>query len=78
MDFGWAWRPWTVLAASLIFGFLEAAAARLQSVELPVVGVIPVELILVLPYVATVMLLAGFFGRAVPPKALGVTYVKER
>jgi len=32
----------------------------------------------VLPYVATVVLLAGFFGRAVPPKALGVAYVKER
>ena len=77
MIFG-KWRPGTVLAAALIFGFLEAAAARLQSVELPVVGVIPVELILVLPYVATVVLLAGFFGRAVPPKALGVAYVKER
>jgi general nucleoside transport system permease protein len=77
MIFG-KWRPWTVLGASLIFGFLEAAAARLQSVELPVLGVIPVELILVLPYVATVVLLAGFFGRAVPPKALGTPYVKER
>jgi ABC-type uncharacterized transport system permease subunit len=32
----------------------------------------------VLPYVATVVLLAGFFGRAVPPKALGTPYVKER
>jgi simple sugar transport system permease protein len=77
MIFG-KWRPGTVLGAALIFGFLEAAAARLQSVELPVVGVIPVELILVLPYVATVVLLAGFFGRAVPPRALGTPYVKER
>ena len=76
MIFG-KWRPATVLMACLIFGFLEAAAARLQSVSLPVVGVIPVELILVLPYVATVVLLAGFFGRAVPPKASGVPYVKE-
>ncbi len=77
MIFG-KWRPWPVLLACLIFGFLEAAAARLQSVELPVVGEIPVELILVLPYIATVVLLAGFFGRAVPPKALGTPYVKER
>jgi simple sugar transport system permease protein len=77
MIFG-KWRPAPVLLACLIFGFLEAAAARLQSVDLPVVGVIPVELILVLPYVATVVLLAGFFGRAVPPKALGTPYVKER
>ena len=77
MIFG-KWRPAPVLLACLIFGFLEAAAARMQSVDLPVVGVIPVEMILVLPYVATVVLLAGFFGRAVPPKALGTPYVKER
>jgi len=77
MIFG-KWRPWPVLLACLIFGFLEAAAARLQSVELPVIGAIPVELILVLPYIATVVLLAGFFGRAVPPKASGVPYIKER
>jgi len=77
MIFG-KWRPWPVLLACLIFGFLEAAAARLQSVDLPVVGAIPVELILVLPYIATVVLLAGFFGRAVPPKALGTAYAKER
>ncbi|MDH3669179.1 MAG: ABC transporter permease [Paracoccaceae bacterium] len=77
MIFG-KWRPAPVLLACLIFGFLEAAAARLQSVDLPVVGVIPVELILILPYIATVVLLAGFFGRAVPPKALGVPYRKER
>jgi len=77
MIFG-KWRPSTVLLACLIFGFLEAAAARLQSVSLPVVGVIPVELILILPYIATVVLLAGFFGRAIPPKALGTPYQKER
>ena len=40
------------------------------------VEVILVELILVLPYVATVVPLAGLFGRAVPPKALGVAYTK--
>ena len=77
MIFG-KWRPASVLLACLIFGFLEAAAARLQSVDIPVIGVIPVELILILPYVATVVLLAGFFGRAVPPRALGTPYRKER
>lgn len=77
MIFG-KWRPGPVLGACLIFGFLEAAAARLQGVALPGLGTIPVELILVLPYVATVALLAGFFGRAVPPRASGVPYVKER
>jgi len=34
--------------------------------------------VLVLPYVATVILLAGFFGKAMPPRALGTPYRKER
>ncbi|MEL7348422.1 MAG: ABC transporter permease, partial [Pseudomonadota bacterium] len=72
------WRPWTVLLACLVFGFLDAAAARMQGTELPVVGEVPLELVLVLPYVATVILLAGFFGRAIPPAALGTPYRKER
>ncbi len=77
MIFG-KWRPWQVLGACLLFSALEAVGARLQGTELPVVGEIPIELVLVLPYVATVVLLAGFFGRAVPPAALGVPYRKER
>ncbi|MEL6218822.1 MAG: ABC transporter permease [Pseudomonadota bacterium] len=77
MIFG-KWRPWPVLGACLLFGFLEAAGARLQGTSLPVVGEVPIELVLVLPYIATVVLLAGFFGRAIPPAALGVPYRKER
>lgn len=72
------WRPWPVLFACLLFGFLEAGAARLQGVELPLIGPAPVEIILVLPYVVTVILLAGFFGKAIPPRSLGTPYVKER
>ena len=45
---------------------------------LPVIGVVPVQAIQSLPYVLTVMLLAGFIGKAIPPKASGVPYVKER
>ncbi|MDT8344187.1 MAG: ABC transporter permease [Thermohalobaculum sp.] len=77
MIFG-KWRPWPVFGACLLFGFLETGAARLQGVTLPLIGPAPVELILLLPYIATVVLLAGFFGRAVPPRALGVPYRKER
>jgi simple sugar transport system permease protein len=67
-----------VLIACLLFGFLEAAANRMQGTELPLVGELPVEFILILPYAATVVLLVGFFGKAIPPKALGTPYVKER
>ena len=52
-------------------------AIRLQGVDLPGIGEVPVQLVQALPYVLTVVLLAGFIGRAVPPKALGVPYVKE-
>jgi simple sugar transport system permease protein len=72
------WRPVPVLFACLMFGFLEAIAARLQGVDLPLIGQVPTDLILVLPYVLTVILLAGFVGKAVPPRAIGVPYVKER
>lgn len=77
MIFG-KWKPWPVLGACLLFGFLEAGASRLQGVELPLIGPAPVEFILILPYAVTVVLLAGFFGKAIPPKALGTPYVKER
>ncbi len=72
------WRPVPALMACLMFGFLEALAARLQGVDILFLGPIPTDLILVLPYVLTVVLLAGFIGRATPPKAIGQPYVKER
>jgi simple sugar transport system permease protein len=72
------WRPWPALAACLLFGFLDAVAVRLQGVALPGIGEIPVQLIQALPYVLTVVLLAGFIGKAVAPRAIGVPYVKER
>jgi len=72
------WRPVPVLFACLLFGFLDALAVRLQGVEVAGIGEIPVQLIEALPYILTVILLAGFIGRAIAPKAIGVPYVKER
>ncbi|MEO1249830.1 MAG: ABC transporter permease [Pseudomonadota bacterium] len=72
------WRPVPVLLTCLLFGFLEAIEARLQGVELPGIGEVPVQLIQALPYILTVLLLAGFVGKAVAPKASGIPYVKER
>lgn len=72
------WRPWPALGACLLFGFLDALAIRLQGVEVPGVGEVPVEAVEALPYVLTVILLAGFIGKAVPPRASGIPYVKER
>lgn len=72
------WRPARTLIACLMFAFADALAARLQGVPLPVVGVVPVQFMLAFPYIATVLLLAGFVGKAVPPAALGAPYSKER
>ncbi len=77
MIFG-KWRPLTSMGACLMFGFLDAVAIRLQGVEIVGVGEVPVQLIQALPYVLTVVLLAGFIGRAIAPKAIGIPYVKER
>jgi simple sugar transport system permease protein len=72
------WRPLQALFACLMFGFLEAVSARVQGVELPFFGQISTDLVLALPYILTVIFLAGFIGRATPPAAIGRPYVKER
>ena len=71
------WHPKTALLACLLFGFTDALQIRLQGVELPIVGTIPVQLIQGIPYVLTVILLAGFVGKAVAPRAIGQPYIKE-
>jgi simple sugar transport system permease protein len=72
------WRPWPALGACFLFGFLDAGANILQGRDLPIIGDVPVQFIQALPYILTVVLLAGFIGKAIPPKAGGVPYVKER
>lgn len=71
------WKPINVMYAALLFGYLEAVGIRMQGKEFPVIGEVPVTMIQALPYVLTVILLAGFIGKAIPPKAGGVPYVKE-
>lgn len=72
------WRPVGAMFACLLFGFLDAVAIRLQGKSIPGIGEIPVEIFQALPYILTVILLAGFIGKAIPPKAGGEPYVKER
>jgi ABC-type uncharacterized transport system permease subunit len=72
------WKPYPTLAACLLFAFADAGAARLQGVCLPVIGIVPVQFIIALPYLLTVLLLAGFVGEAIAPRAIGVPYSKEK
>ncbi|WIY26206.1 ABC transporter permease [Parasedimentitalea psychrophila] len=71
------WRPWHAMGACLLFGLLQAVALRFQNIELGGIT-IPVQMMDALPYILTVVILAGFVGKAIPPKAGGEPYVKER
>jgi simple sugar transport system permease protein len=67
------WNPAGALLACLFFGFAEAVAIRMPGVA----NNIPNQFIQMVPYVLTMIVLAGWIGRATPPKALGIPYVKE-
>ena len=71
------WRPWYALGATLLFGLLDALGNRFQSLD--ILGVtVPTQFMQALPYILTVVILAGFVGKAIPPRAGGEPYVKER
>ena len=73
------WRPVRVLFACLFFGFTEALAVQLQGVRFQFLGgeEIPVQFVQMIPYVLTIIVLAGFVGLSRAPKALGIPYRKE-
>jgi general nucleoside transport system permease protein len=71
------WRAWPAMWACLLFGYLQAVGLRMQGVKIGDVE-IPVQFINMLPYVLTVVLLAGFIGKSIPPKASGIPYSKDR
>ena len=66
------WRPGAALAAALLFGFTQALAQRL-----PVFSESSGTLLQALPYVVTLIAVAGLVGRSIPPAADGVPYSKE-
>jgi len=66
------WHPVGAFLACLLFGLADATAIRMQGVVQ-----VPVEFIQIIPYVLTLVVLAGFIGRAIPPRAIGVPYLKE-
>jgi simple sugar transport system permease protein len=72
------WRPVQAMYACLLFGFFQALALRPDVVEAVVHVKVPVPFLDALPYILTVIVLAGFIGKAIPPRAGGEPYVKER
>ncbi|MFT3744087.1 MAG: ABC transporter permease [Pyrinomonadaceae bacterium] len=72
------WKPVPVLIACLFFGFTEALAIQMQGViKMPSGEDVPVQFIQMIPYVLTIIVLAGFIGSSRAPKALGIPYRKE-
>ena len=65
------WNPWGVLGATLLFGAFEAAATLLGGKQL-----LPTTVVQAIPFVLTMLVLAGFVGRARAPKAIGKPFKK--
>jgi general nucleoside transport system permease protein len=67
------WTPFGAFGAGLLFGFADSLASRLAILGLP----IPSEFLLMAPYIATMIILAGVIGRSQAPAADGIPYEKE-
>jgi len=72
------WRPWYALGSTALFGYLQALSLRPDILERAIGIKVQIQLLDALPYILTVVILAGFVGKAIPPRAGGEPYVKER
>ncbi len=70
------WKPIPTLFACLLFGLVDASQIRLQGVTLWGTEPVPVQLIQILPYIMTIVVLAGAVGKSRPPQALGLPFEK--
>ena len=72
------WRPVQTMLGCLLFGFTEAVSIQMQGVKLPSGEDIPNQFIQIIPYLLTMIVLAGIIGLSRGPRALGLLYEKER
>ena len=73
------WRPWSAFAGAMLFGFTRALGTRLQILGVTIGSfAIPSEFWQSLPYVVTIVVVAGAVGRAIPPAADGQPYERSR
>jgi len=73
------WRPWTAFGGAMLFGFTRALGSRLQILGVEVGDFeIPSELWQSLPFVVTIVVVAGLIGRAIPPAAVGKPFQRSR
>lgn len=73
------WRPWTAFGGAMLFGFTRALGSRLQILGVEVGDFeVPSELWQSLPFVVTIVVVAGLIGRAIPPAAVGKSFQRSR
>lgn len=73
------WRPWPAFGGAMLFGFSAALSSRIQLLGVELGGYpVPSQLLQTLPFVVTIIVLAGAIGRAIPPAAIGVPYEPSR
>jgi general nucleoside transport system permease protein len=66
------WSPTRLMVAALLFGFAQAIPLRLD--DAPIIGALPDQFVRMIPYVVTIIAIAGFVGRVRPPAAAGKAY----
>lgn len=73
------WRPWTAFGGAMLFGFTRALGSRLQILGVEVGDFeIPSEFWQSLPFVVTIIVVAGLIGRAIPPASIGRPFERSR
>jgi simple sugar transport system permease protein len=73
------WKPWSAFGGAMLFGFTRALGTRLQILGVSIGSfAIPSEFWQSLPYVVTIIVVAGAVGRAIPPAADGQPYERSR
>jgi len=71
------WYPVPTFMACLLFAFADALQGQLQGTVLPLIGEVPVQFVMMLPYIVTVVVLAGFVGRIEAPRASGIPFTRD-
>jgi ABC-type uncharacterized transport system permease subunit len=66
------WSPTRLMVGAILFGFAQAIPLRLD--DAPIIGVLPDQFVRMIPYVVTIVAIAGFVGRVQPPAAAGKAY----
>jgi simple sugar transport system permease protein len=66
------WSPSRLMVGALLFGFAQAVPLRLG--DAPIIGVLPDQFVRMIPYIVTIVAIAGFVGRVQPPAAAGKAY----